>query len=141
MAVDAAPLIGRAEPVAAVRSAVARAAAGATAGSFWSPGRRESGSPDPDGSLALRFAVGARGAVLVQPDGFVAWQAPSPSEDRTSLLRSAVELATGRAGATQLVGLGTVSPTRDPPARHVLLGLGHAVGDRADLREGEVPTS
>ena len=52
--------------------------------------------PDPDGSLALRYGVGAHGAVLVRPDGFVAWQAPSPSGARTELLRSAVELATGR---------------------------------------------
>jgi hypothetical protein len=53
--------------------------------------------PDPDGSLALRYGVGVRGAVLVRPDGFVAWQAPNPSDDRASLLRSAVQLATGRA--------------------------------------------
>ncbi|MCV2490780.1 FAD-dependent monooxygenase [Geodermatophilus sp. YIM 151500] len=63
--------------------------------------------PDPDGSLALRYRVGARGAVLVRPDGFVAWQAPAPaaSVDRASLLRSAVDLATGRAGATDVVDL------------------------------------
>jgi hypothetical protein len=38
--------------------------------------------PDPDGSLALRHGVGVRGAVLVRPDGFVAWRAPNPSGDR-----------------------------------------------------------
>lgn len=61
--------------------------------------------PDPDGSLALRYGVGARGAVLVRPDGFVAWQAPCPSGDRASLLRSAVDLATGRPGATEVAQL------------------------------------
>jgi hypothetical protein len=55
--------------------------------------------PDPDGSLALRYGVGVRGAVLVRPDGFVAWRAPSPAGDRAELLRGAVELATGRAAA------------------------------------------
>jgi putative polyketide hydroxylase len=52
--------------------------------------------PDPDGSLALRYGVGMRGAILVRPDGFVAWQAPSPSGDRAALLGAAVDLATGR---------------------------------------------
>src|SRR4051812_19739430 len=53
--------------------------------------------PDPDGSLAVRYGVGQRGAGLVRPDGFVAWQDPSPTGDRTSALDSAVDLATGRA--------------------------------------------
>ncbi len=61
--------------------------------------------PDPDGSLALRYGVGARGAVLVRPDGFVAWRASSPSGDRVEVLGSAVDLATGRAGATEAVEL------------------------------------
>jgi 2-polyprenyl-6-methoxyphenol hydroxylase-like FAD-dependent oxidoreductase len=53
--------------------------------------------PDPDGSLANQYGVGPRGAVLVRPDGFVGWQAQRPSGDREMLLRSAVELVTGRA--------------------------------------------
>jgi hypothetical protein len=61
--------------------------------------------PDPDGSLALRYGVGARGAILVRPDGFVAWQAPSPSGDRTRLLGSAVDVATGRAEAADVADL------------------------------------
>jgi hypothetical protein len=61
--------------------------------------------PDPDGSLALRYGVGAHGAVLVRPDGFVAWRAPSSSGDRAGLLRSAVDLATGRAAATDMAAL------------------------------------
>ncbi|MBM7807695.1 2-polyprenyl-6-methoxyphenol hydroxylase-like FAD-dependent oxidoreductase [Geodermatophilus bullaregiensis] len=61
--------------------------------------------PDPDGSLALRYGVGVRGAVLVRPDGFVAWQAPSPSADRVALLRSAVHLATGRSAAADVADL------------------------------------
>ena len=61
--------------------------------------------PDPDGSLALRYGVGAHGAVLVRPDGFVAWQAPCPSGDRGRLLRSAVDLSTGRSGATEVARL------------------------------------
>ena len=55
--------------------------------------------------LALRYGVGVRGAVLVRPDGFVAWQTTSPSGDRAELLRSAVELATGRSDATDVVDL------------------------------------
>jgi putative polyketide hydroxylase len=61
--------------------------------------------PDPDGSLALRYGVGARGAVLVRPDGFVAWQAPSVTGDEVTLLRSAVDLAIGRDPATDVVEL------------------------------------
>jgi hypothetical protein len=61
--------------------------------------------PDPDGSLALRYGVGVRGAVLVRPDGFVAWRAPSHPGDRASALGSAVDLATGRAAAVDLAGL------------------------------------
>jgi 2-polyprenyl-6-methoxyphenol hydroxylase-like FAD-dependent oxidoreductase len=61
--------------------------------------------PDPDGSLALRYGVGVRGAVLVRPDGFVAWQASSPSEDRGRLLTAAVDLATGRSEAADVVDL------------------------------------
>jgi 2-polyprenyl-6-methoxyphenol hydroxylase-like FAD-dependent oxidoreductase len=55
--------------------------------------------PDPDGSLARRYGVGLRGAVLVRPDGFVAWQTSSVAGDRVGLLRSAVDLATGRSAA------------------------------------------
>jgi putative polyketide hydroxylase len=61
--------------------------------------------PDPDGSLALRYGVGVRGAILVRPDGFVAWQSPCPSGDRAGLLSAAVELATGRAQATEVADL------------------------------------
>ena len=61
--------------------------------------------PDPDGSLALRYGVGAHGAVLVRPDGFVAWRAQNPAGDRASLLRAAVDLATGRSAATDVVEL------------------------------------
>jgi 2-polyprenyl-6-methoxyphenol hydroxylase-like FAD-dependent oxidoreductase len=61
--------------------------------------------PDPDGSLALRYGVGVRGAILVRPDGFVAWQVPCPSGDRAGLLASALELATGRSAATVVADL------------------------------------
>jgi 2-polyprenyl-6-methoxyphenol hydroxylase-like FAD-dependent oxidoreductase len=61
--------------------------------------------PDPDGSLALQYGVGTRGAVLVRPDGFVAWQAPHPSGDRATLLESAIALATGRPDATDVAAL------------------------------------
>jgi putative polyketide hydroxylase len=61
--------------------------------------------PDPDGSLALQYGVGTRGAILVRPDGFVAWQAPCPSGARAGLLASAVELATGRSAATVVADL------------------------------------
>jgi putative polyketide hydroxylase len=61
--------------------------------------------PDPDGSLALRYGVGAHGAILVRPDGFVAWRAPFPSGDRSALLRSVIDLATGRSVATDVAEL------------------------------------
>ena len=61
--------------------------------------------PDPDGSLALRYGVGARGAILVRPDGFVAWQSSCPSGDRAGLLSAAVELATGRSHASEVADL------------------------------------
>jgi 2-polyprenyl-6-methoxyphenol hydroxylase-like FAD-dependent oxidoreductase len=60
--------------------------------------------PDPDGSLALRYGVGARGAVLVRPDGFVVWQTSAPGS-RAGSLGSAVALATGRSGATDVARL------------------------------------
>ena len=63
------------------------------------------GPARPGRLAALRYGVGAHGAVLVRPDGFVAWQTPSPSGDRAELLRSAVELATGRSDATDVVDL------------------------------------
>jgi 2-polyprenyl-6-methoxyphenol hydroxylase-like FAD-dependent oxidoreductase len=57
--------------------------------------------PDPDGSLAVRYGVGERGAVLVRPDGFVAWQSATEAGERTAEeLRAAVDLATGRLPAT-----------------------------------------
>ncbi|SEO74921.1 FAD-dependent oxidoreductase [Trujillonella endophytica] len=61
--------------------------------------------PDPDGSLARRYAVGADGAVLVRPDGFVAWQAPADVEDPAAALRAAVDLATGRLPAGELAAV------------------------------------
>ncbi|WP_222270080.1 FAD-dependent monooxygenase [Modestobacter marinus] len=61
--------------------------------------------PDPDGSLALRYGVGARGAVLVRPDGFVAWQTSSAAGDRAGLLGSAVDLATVRSAAVDVARL------------------------------------
>jgi 2-polyprenyl-6-methoxyphenol hydroxylase-like FAD-dependent oxidoreductase len=45
---------------------------------------------DPDGNWAERYGVGASGAVLVRPDGFVAWRSRGASSDCRALLNDAV---------------------------------------------------
>ncbi|MFC4007194.1 FAD-dependent monooxygenase [Nonomuraea purpurea] len=42
---------------------------------------------DPEGRWAQVYGVGASGAVLVRPDGFVAWRADAPPADPESALR------------------------------------------------------
>jgi hypothetical protein len=55
--------------------------------------------PDPHGSLARRYAVGEAGAVLIRPDGYVAWRTRSPAPDAAAALSSAIDRATGRSPA------------------------------------------
>jgi len=55
--------------------------------------------PDPHGSLARRYAVGEAGAVLIRPDGYVAWRTRSPAPVAAAALSSAIDRATGRSPA------------------------------------------
>jgi hypothetical protein len=48
------------------------------------------------GALARRYGLGASGAVLVRPDGYVVWQRPSLTEDPDASLRGAVDVALSR---------------------------------------------
>ncbi|GAA3731873.1 putative polyketide hydroxylase [Spinactinospora alkalitolerans] len=41
---------------------------------------------DPDGAFATAYRLDARGAVLVRPDGFVAWRADGPAEAPEAVL-------------------------------------------------------
>ncbi|MGH3774964.1 MAG: FAD-dependent monooxygenase [Pseudonocardiaceae bacterium] len=52
---------------------------------------------DEDGAFARRYRLGDAGAVLVRPDGYLAWRRPGPGGDARMALRSAVRLALGRA--------------------------------------------
>ncbi|GAA4608364.1 2-polyprenyl-6-methoxyphenol hydroxylase-like FAD-dependent oxidoreductase [Actinoplanes octamycinicus] len=45
---------------------------------------------DPAGQFPARYGVGDTGAVLIRPDGFVAWRAPAVTADPVESLRSAV---------------------------------------------------
>ncbi len=47
---------------------------------------------DPHGELVARYGLGDRGAVLVRPDGYVAWGRDEPS---SAGLRDALQLASG----------------------------------------------
>lgn len=51
---------------------------------------------DADGTFAARYGLADGGAVLVRPDGIVAWRCPEPPADAASALGSALATATGR---------------------------------------------
>lgn len=51
---------------------------------------------DPDGTLAVRYGVSEGGAVLVRPDGFVAWRTRSAGPDAEAMLATALARATRR---------------------------------------------
>ena len=59
---------------------------------------------DPDGRLSRAYRLGRSGAVLVRPDGYVAWRCdpalvdPAPADAR-SALRQAVATALGLGAA------------------------------------------
>jgi putative polyketide hydroxylase len=56
-----------------------------------------------DGLFCERFGIGADGAVLVRPDGHIAWRREAASvTDHVAALRDAVALATGRGAAKAL---------------------------------------
>ena len=52
--------------------------------------------PDPDRTLSRLYGIGEEGAVLVRPDGHVAWLATSGSPDAAAVLSRCVDRATGR---------------------------------------------
>ncbi|MGH3693805.1 MAG: FAD-dependent monooxygenase [Pseudonocardiaceae bacterium] len=45
---------------------------------------------DEDGGFADRYGLGAAGAALIRPDGYLAWRRPEASPDTRAALRSAV---------------------------------------------------
>ncbi|MFD8236860.1 FAD-dependent oxidoreductase [Streptomyces sp. NPDC059696] len=49
--------------------------------------------PEDDADWAQRHGTGPGGAVLVRPDGFVAWRAPGPETDAESVLREVLRTA------------------------------------------------
>jgi putative polyketide hydroxylase len=51
--------------------------------------------PDPGGAIAARYRLGTTGAVLVRPDGYVAWRRRHGSTDASRLLHAAGEAALG----------------------------------------------
>jgi 2-polyprenyl-6-methoxyphenol hydroxylase-like FAD-dependent oxidoreductase len=52
---------------------------------------------DDDGGFTRGYRLGDAGAVLVRPDGFIAWRRPGRVGDAPTALRSAVDLATAQA--------------------------------------------
>jgi len=54
--------------------------------------------PDPRGSLRAAYRLEPDSAVLVRPDGIVAWRHDGPCPDHGATLAAAVEMALGRAG-------------------------------------------
>lgn len=55
---------------------------------------------DPRGRMTRAYGLGRRGAVLVRPDGYVAWRCDSAPADAAAVLRQAVETALGCTPAT-----------------------------------------
>ena len=54
---------------------------------------------DAAGGIETSYGIGAAGAVLVRPDGFVAWRASAPHTDPEGELSSALGAALGRRAA------------------------------------------
>jgi 2-polyprenyl-6-methoxyphenol hydroxylase-like FAD-dependent oxidoreductase len=59
---------------------------------------------DADGGLESIYGTGEAGAVLVRPDGFIAWRASSSSADAESELSGALGAALGRPAAVAAPG-------------------------------------
>ena len=75
--------------------AAARAAAAAFSGLPIDAWRIGSGLGDPDANFPATVGIGADGATLVRPDGFVAWRAAAMPEDPDATLRAALGRALG----------------------------------------------
>ncbi len=63
------------------------------------------GQLDARGALSRAYRLGAGSAVLVRPDGVVAWRHDGPCADRTAALSAAVRTALGRAPAPLAVAV------------------------------------
>jgi 2-polyprenyl-6-methoxyphenol hydroxylase-like FAD-dependent oxidoreductase len=50
---------------------------------------------DPDQRFAHAFGISGRGAILMRPDGFIAWRSPNDSLDCTAALKSALAESLG----------------------------------------------
>jgi putative polyketide hydroxylase len=60
--------------------------------------------PDPRGALRAAYRLEPDSAVLVRPDGIVAWRHDGPCHDHGSALTYAVETALGRVSPVALAG-------------------------------------
>ena len=60
---------------------------------------------DPSGDLLPRFGLDASGAVLVRPDGYVAWRAESAATDSSSQLVAATRMMLGIASVRELLAI------------------------------------
>jgi putative polyketide hydroxylase len=60
--------------------------------------------PDPHGTLRAAYRLGPDSAVLVRPDGIVAWRHDGPCHDPGAALARAVETALGRVSPIALAG-------------------------------------
>jgi hypothetical protein len=78
------------------RSAVARARADAPLAPLVA-GRELTDQTD---ELDRSYQLGASGAVLVRPDGYVAWHCEAMPADPVGALTGAIDRATGRAAST-----------------------------------------
>ena len=54
---------------------------------------------DPDGAWQDAYGIGDAGAVLVRPDGYVAWRSPGAADDPERTLRAAIDTVLGRGAA------------------------------------------
>jgi hypothetical protein len=52
---------------------------------------------DPDAQFPSAYGITSSGAVLVRPDGHIAWRSDSASPDATLLLQQALRRSLGRA--------------------------------------------
>ncbi len=66
---------------------------------------------DVDGAFPLRYGIGPDGAVLVRPDGFVAWRSPHGVPAPEAVLADVVDRVLHRAGDRRRVPVGAAEAT------------------------------
>lgn len=59
----------------------------------------DGGLGDPDGAFAYAYGITAAGAVLVRPDGFVAWRAPTATGASAQAVGSALAALLSRSAS------------------------------------------